>query len=402
MTPLSLMFLAGETSGDTLAAELATALRPRLLDWQDAATNAAQPLHTALAPRCFGAGRERMREAGIELVTDMTAFGVVGFSDVLKRFLALRKVFHQLLKTACERQPAAIVGVDYGGFNLRFAAAIHRRTRALNGPFNNWRPRLIQFVSPQVWASRPGRATRMEQTHDLLLSIFPFERAWYARHAPRLRVEFVGHPIFDRYPASGIRPRPPVPELLLLPGSRVGELKRHLLVLFAAVQQLRDRLPDLRVRMVLPGEPLRQLAQSLGPPPGVETQVGGLADALRQATVAIASTGTVTVECAYFGVPTVTLYKTSRSTYEIGRRLVNVTSLTMPNLLAGEAIFPEFIQDAATPDALAAATFDLLANEQQCHEIQAKLRRIVATLGGPGATGRAADAIVRLLQQAPR
>jgi lipid-A-disaccharide synthase len=239
----------------------------------------------------------------------------------------------------------------------------------------------------------------MEQTHDLLLSIFPFEQAWYARHAPRLHVKFVGHPIFDRYPASGIQHPASVPELLLLPGSRVGELKRHLPIMFAAVQQLRARLPDLRVRMVLPGEALHQLAQSLGQPPGVETQVGGLADALRQATVAIASTGTVTVECAFFGVPTVTLYKTSRSTYEIGRRLVNVTSLTMPNLLAGETIYPEFIQDAATPDALAAATFDLLTNEQRRREIQAKLRCIVATLGGPGATGRAADAIVNLLRQ---
>src|SRR5262249_47037592 len=149
---------------------------------------------------------------------------------------------------------------------------------------------------------------------------------------------------------------------LLLPGSRVGELKRHWPVMLAAARLIARE--KVRFLAVLPDERIAGLARtaavdSLSGIP-FEIQAGGLAAALGQATVALASTGTVTMECAYFGVPTVTLYKTSWSTYEIGRRLVTVPWLTMPNLLAGEPVFPEFIQSRATAENLAGAALKLL------------------------------------------
>src|SRR5207245_678170 len=129
----------------------------------------------------------------------------------------------------------------------------------------------------------------------------------------------------------------------------------------------------------------------------LEIQSGGLAEALAQATVAIASTGTVTMECAYFGVPTVALYKTSWSTYQIGKRVIRVKFLAMPNLLANESLFPEFIQHEASVENISRAALELLGDEARRKKVKARLAEIIASIGGPGASARAAAAIVGLL-----
>lgn len=148
--------------------------------------------------------------------------------------------------------------------------------------------------------------------------------------------------------------------------------------------------------MILPNESLVQLAKSLGA--NLEIQIGNLPDALAQADVAIASTGTVTMECAFFGVPTVTLYKTSWLTYEIGKRIVTVNSLTMPNLMAGEEVYPEFIQHLATPENISRAALELLQNESRRAKIKSQLEKIISSLGEPGASQRAAAAILSLFK----
>ena len=380
------MVVAGEPSGDLLAAELVRAL-------------AATP--AGAGAKFIGAGGSRMAEAGVELAFDMTQHAVVGLWEVLKNYFKFRRLFNQLLDLAVESRPDAVICVDFSGFNRRFAAALRERQREVS----EWMPRIIQYVSPQVWASRPGRVRTMERDLDLLLSIFPFEKAWYAEHAPKLRVEFVGHPMMERFQkAEGGGQRAEVeqatPVVLLLPGSREAELRRHLPVMQEALVKIRERMP-VRVMMVLPDERLRSTAQEiLGAAPGIEMQIGGLADALAQATVALASTGTVTMECACFGVPTVTLYKTSWLTYEIGRRIVSVTSLTMPNLLAGVAVFPEFIQDEATGENLARAALELLVQPARRELMREQLRKVIETLGPPGAAKRAAEAVAGLLASA--
>ena len=377
------MVIAGEPSGDLLAAELVRAL-------------AATP--AGAGAKFIGAGGPRMAEAGVELAFDMTQHAVVGLWEVLKNYLKFRRLFNQLLDLAVERRPNAVICVDFSGFNRRFAAALRERQKSIPG----WKLRVVQYVSPQVWASRPGRVRTMERDLDLLLSIFPFEQAWYAEHAPRLRVEFVGHPMMERYGKAEERKAKDegdeaVPLVLLLPGSREAELRRHLPVMQEALGKIRERMP-VRVRMVLTDERLSSFAEEiLGTTGGIELQIGGLADALARATVAMASTGTVTMECACFGVPTVTLYKTSWLTYEIGRRIVRVTSLTMPNLLAGEAVFPEFIQDEATGGNLARAALELLEQPARRESMRGQLRKVIETLGPPGAAKRAAEAVAGLL-----
>jgi len=379
VTAKTFMLIAGEASGDLLAAELVAALRDQMP-----------------SARFFGAGGPRMAATGVKLAFDMTQHAVTGLTDVLKNYFKFKRLFEQLLALAIERQPDAVIGVDFGGFNLRFGAAVKAWVR--KNPEAGWNPKIIQYVSPQVWASRPGRAKKLEADYDLLLSIFPFEKIWYSQRAPKLRVVFVGHPMLERAPAPkpALRADGAGPLVLLLPGSRKSELQRHLPVMFAAWERIQAAVPACRAKMVLPGDQLVQLARSLGCPANVKIQTGKLPAALAEAEVAIASTGTVTMECAFYGVPTVTLYKTSWLTYEIGRRIVTVKSLTMPNLLAGEEVMPEFIQHAAIGYNIAQATVKLLENGPRRAKIKKRLAQIVSTLGKPGATRRAAGAILEL------
>lgn len=405
------MLIAGEASGDMLGAELVNALRAELTAAEVAYTPDQQPLHTGLEPRFFGAGGPRMAAAGVELAFNLTDHSIIGIPTP-GAYWQGRQRFHRLLRLAIERQPDAIIGIDYNYFNLRFAHAIRQYLNHHRDYwFHVWRPKLIKYISPQVWASRESRAYQIARDYDLLLSIFPFEKEWYARRVPKLHVEFIGHPMVDRFLSEGRVPRVPNSEssasqsprpfeIVLLPGSRTKELERHLPVMLGALKLIREQERDVRAKMILPAQSLADLAKNLSTTSDVEIQIGNLPQALAQADLALASTGTVTMECAFFAVPTVTMYKTSWATYELGKRIVKVKSLTMPNLLAGEEVFPEFIQNAATPENVAKAALDLLRNESRRKSIQAKLAEIVASLDGPGASRRAARTIVDLLEPA--
>jgi lipid-A-disaccharide synthase len=396
------MLIAGEASGDLLAAELVQALRREFAEAEAVPTTDVQPLTTSLEPRFFGAGGPRMAAAGVELAFDLTAHSVIGVSDAVKRFFTFRQFFRALFQLALRRQPDAIICVDFSWFNMRFAHAIKQYVRSRHDWFHDWTPKVIRYVSPQVWASREGRAYQLERDCDLLLSIFPFEKEWYAARVPRLHVEFVGHPMAERFGkeigARGTRAgQGSPPMVLLLPGSRSGELRRHLPVLAEAAKRIAARR-EVVFCMVLPDASLLEYAQPIAKEvPRLELQVGQLEEALRLADVALTKSGTITLECAYFGVPAVVFYKTSLITYLVGRQLVHVKHLAMPNLLAGETVYPEFIQGTATADNLAAATLALLEDRARYEAVRAKLAKIVGSLGGPGASEHAAKAVVRLL-----
>lgn len=404
MRPKTLMLIAGEPSGDWLAAELIKALREELCHEAPLPGTDLQPLRAALEPRFFGAGGRLMAAAGADLALDLTAHSVVGLSDVLRNYLKFRRFFRQLYRLALDRLPDAVICVDFSGFNRRFAHAIKQHVRREQvGWFQNWHPKLIQYVSPQVWASRQGRARQVAGDYDLLLSIFPFEKDWYAQRVPNLRVEFVGNPVVERhlhghtFPFSSPKTLDPGPSVLLLPGSRRSELQRHLPVMLGALARIRAKEPETHARMVLPAPELVEQAKALGLPDDLPVQCAGLAEAMMESTVAIASTGTVTMECASYGLPTVAIYKTSWSTYQLAKRIVKVDHLAMPNLLAKEPVFPEFIQDAATPENIAAAAMELLRDPARRADLKKRLAALVQPLGTPGATRRAAQAICRLL-----
>jgi len=242
---------------------------------------------------------------------------------------------------------------------------------------------------------------------DLMLLIFPFEKKWYADRVPEFAVEFVGHPLVDRFPQARPADQAPSsnpdlftehPEVLLLPGSRRREIEKHLPVMLEAVVIIAAK-QKIRLRMVLPNEEMLALAKR-HIPTGTEInlQIGDLIQALGQAALAIASSGTVTMECAWFRVPTVVLYKTSAPTYAIGKLVVKVPHLAMPNLLAGEELFPEFIQSQASPEHLAKAGLRLLQDKTERNRILIGLDQVATQLGEPGAAPRAAQAILATLK----
>jgi lipid-A-disaccharide synthase len=383
----SFMVIAGEASGDAIAAELILALRAALSDRSEG------------APVFFGVGGEKVKAAGAELIFDLAENAVFGL-EAFTRILEFRRRFLQLLDVAIKRRPDVIVCVDFSGFNSHFARAV--RKHVAKGSVPQWNPKIVQYVSPQVWASRPWRARKLKKVVDLLLAIFPFEKAWYADRVAGMPVDFVGHPVVDRYHAQAAMASKrdydvnDAPNLLVLAGSRPSELKRHLPILSGAIALIRKVKPQAQVTMVMADHLISQ-ARSIGLPDAVTVKSAGLAEALAAADVAIAKSGTITLECAYFGVPTVAMYRTSWATYELARRIVTVPWIAMPNILANEEIFPEFVQERASSENIARSCLELLDDPARRNYVKTKLRQIAASLGDPGVNKRAAEAILELM-----
>jgi len=396
----SCMIIAGEASGDVLAAELVGALRAET-GYQETTSLELTSNPKSISPfpwQFFGVGGPKMRQAGVDLTYDLTEHAVVGLWEVIKHYPDLKRLFNRLLQMARQRMPDVIVLVDYPGFNLRFVKAIKHIVRQKLSWFNNWNPKIVYYVSPQIWAWHSSRVHQIARDVDLMLCIFPFEKAWYAERVPQFRAEYVGHPLLDRYPTFERRQHRPAcpPLVLLLPGSRERELKKHLPEMLNSSQVLSGN-QKARFRVVAPNHALAEYARKLAAnQPEIEIAVGQLASSFIEATAAVASSGTVTMECAYFGIPTVVIYKTSWSTYQLGKRFIRVKYLAMPNLLAGESIFPELIQHEACASKIASELQKFLSEPSLRESIQRKLESVISSLGMPGGAARAARSILRL------
>jgi len=355
------MFIVGEASADAHAASLIRELRRQSPD-----------------VRLFGAGGPKMREAGMELLLDLTEHAVVGLVEVLKNYGKFRRIFNDLLAEVEKRNPDAVVLVDFPGFNLRFAKAVKQRFP---------RTKVIYYISPQLWAWHASRAKQIERDVDLMLVIFPFEKDWYANHAPKLRVEFVGHPFADRV---GANPKSEVRNsklVLLMPGSREREVAK----IWPIMAKVVDLMPD-DVQFVAAA--VNEQAAAMIQHAHVSVEVGKAQELMPRATVAITASGTATMECAFSGCPMIVVYKVNWLTYFVGRRVVTVNWLAMPNVIAGRAIVPEFIQGDAKPDRIATAARELLENASKREAMQKDLAAVVSSLGGPGAGERAARLIL--------
>jgi lipid-A-disaccharide synthase len=384
MTPKTIMIVAVDPSGDANAADLVKALAEAAPDVQ-----------------FIGAGGPRMAEAGVRLSFNLTDHAAIGPVDAIKNLGSFLRRRRHLADLARDRKPELIILVDSYTFNQPLARSIKKHVRAQSETQPNWSPKIIQYTSPQIWGSRPGRAEKMARNIDLLLCLYPFEKDWYARRGTPMRVEFVGHPMFDRHttpPAASVdetRLAEENPIIVLLPGSRADELKRHLPVMLAAAREIAAARP-VRFKLVALNEKMADEMRSfqVAGAPQVEIQTGQLAEALSGATLAITKTGTITLECAYFGVPTLAMYKVSPLFYFLARPFITVKYLAWPNLLADEPVVPEFIQGQASGENLAKAALELLADAPRRSAIRTKLGQIIQSLGGPGSTRRATAIIL--------
>ncbi len=364
--------VAGEASGDTRAAEL---------------MRAARALDAELA--FIGAGGPRMQALAGEPFDNWAAeAGVLGLWDVLRRYGYFRAKFHAMLGAIAAARPGAVLLVDYPGFNLRLAKALRRRMPGL---------RIFYYVSPQVWAWNRGRIPKMAKSLDLMMCIFPFEKPLY--EASGLRTEFVGHPIADQLSREVIgAPRDPL-LLGLFPGSREREVRRIFPVLAGAAAWVRESRPDVRFAAAAATEAHAALMRAMAAESGVgiAITVGGAHGLMQRAGAGIVCSGTATLEAAFFGLPYCLVYKTAWLTFAVGKRLVKVRHLGIVNILAGRTVVREFIQDAATPAALADEALRLLNNAEARAKLSAELTGIAASLGGAGAGAQAARVLLDAL-----
>jgi len=369
----SIYVVAGEVSGDRLAADLVRVLKKRNPEL-----------------RVYGAGGSMLRAAGQEQSFDLARHAVVGLTDVLRNLPKFLMFFRQVKAEILKRKPDVVILVDYPGFNLRLAKALHRE----NPP-----PAIVYYVSPQVWAWKAGRAKAMERILERLLVIFPFEVEWFSRNAPNLKTKWVGHPLADRWIEQGRGQAPDgCPCIALLPGSRPKEISRHWPVLLETAARIVREQRNVRFVSLATGPEMRQRLEEAWakfPTSGVSLDIvsGQSLTLLNRCTMAMVASGTATLECAMAGLPMLVIYKTSWFTYLLGRLLVKLPYLSMVNVLAGEKVVPEFLQSAATPQRLATAALQILRNPRGTERMAQRIRDVAAKLGGPGAAERAADQV---------
>ena len=357
------LVVSGDPSGDLHAASLIRALKSQAPDVRVAAVGGASS-----------------RAAADEFIEDLASRGVTGFWEPALKIRFLLMLAGRLGDFIRTRRPDAVICVDYYGFNRR----------VLSLAKDSGIP-AFYFVSPQVWASRPGRVKVLKRLVQKMLVIFPFEESLYREAG--VPVEFVGHPLLDLIPQAARRSADGQTSIVgLLPGSRSSELKRHLPVFFEAFRLLRQQHRSLQgLLFAAPSQP----DLSYGTLPDGVMLVRDR-DYQQRATldVAICSSGTATLENALLGVPMVVVYKLSWLTYAIARALVTVPHIAMANLLAGKAVVPELIQHHATPARVAAEAAAILDDPLKAAAVRAALLAVRRSLGEPGAAERAAAAVL--------
>ena len=368
------MISCGEPSGDLYAGALATEI-----------------LRADPSASISGFGGDRLQQAGASLVGHFSGISVTGLLEVARVLPQTYAMYRRLVRHAAEWRPDVFVAIDFPDFNFRLARSIRR----LGIP-------VIYYISPQLWAWRPGRMRTMREIADRVLVIFEFEKAIYER--ANVPVDWVGHPLLDVMPPSeprgtfvrsvGLAPGKPV--VALLPGSRRNELREILPRLVDAANRIRQVVPD--VQFVVARAPhlhddLFTPLESLSSAPKVIVE-GQTDRVLAEADVAIVASGTVTVQAALHGCPMVVVYRLSPVTYALGRRFVLVDTFAMANLVAGRRVVPELIQDDFTASAVADHAIGLIRDTGRREKMRADLRTVKAALGAPGASARAAAIVV--------
>jgi lipid-A-disaccharide synthase len=369
------MISCGEPSGDLYAGALAVEIRRREPD-----------------AAIFGLGGQRLMAGGGELLADYRGLSVTGLVEALRVLPRSMAVLNRLIDTARSERPQAVVLVDFPDFNFRLGAAIKR----LGIP-------IIYYIGPQLWAWRSGRMEVMKRLADRVLVIFPFEEALYKDAG--VPVQFVGHPLVDLARAQeskaafldelGLDSSRPI--VALLPGSRPNEVERLLVVLRDAVQEIHNRLPSAQFVIARAPALDNRLFSTVSWAEVRPVEVlARTDDVLAVADVAITASGTATVQTALHGKPMVVVYRLSPLSYRLGRRFVRVEDVAMVNIIAGRRIVPELIQDDCTPERVANETLSLLTNPEKAEAARCALQEVRERLGRPGASARAAEAVLEV------
>ncbi|HEX2788976.1 MAG TPA: lipid-A-disaccharide synthase [Steroidobacteraceae bacterium] len=380
---LRVAMVAGETSGDALGAALIAALRER-----------SGPIEF------LGVAGPRMLAAGCVPLADADELAVMGLIEPLKHLPRLLRLRSMLIERISAWKPDVFIGIDSPAFNLGLAGKFRSRGIAT-----------VQYVSPQVWAWRPGRVRKIARRCDLVLCLLPFEPEFYRTHA--VRAEFVGHPLADQIPLlpdraaarAALAVDAQLPVVALLPGSRVGELRQLAAPFIAAAIELSRRRPGLLLLAPMANGAVRaEFERALAAAPqaarlNLRLLDGQARGVLTAADAALVASGTATLEALLCRCPMVVAYRVGAVTALLLRtlRLIRLPYFSLPNLLAGESLVPEFAQEAVTSDNLSAALERALDDVVRREYLQREFLQVHESLRAGGAAS-AAQAVLRLLR----
>jgi len=376
------MIVAGEASGDGHAGRLVRALR-----------NERPETHFEF----FGAAGPKMREAGVEAVVESDGLSIVGLAEIGRALPMFLRASRDLRAAAARRKPDVVVLVDFPDFNLKLAKSLKKLGL-----------KIVYYISPQLWAWRKYRTKTVRNSVDLMLAILPFEQAWYAQHGVS-HVEYVGNPLAREVHADqskeefcrdhGLDSSQPI--ISLLPGSRNKEIVRILPVMMDAAASIASTIPSAQFVIAVSSSPNRQDVEMVL---GKQKERGSYLivenetyNCLNASEAAAVTSGTATLETAIIGTPMAVVYKTSALNYFLLERFIDVQHYGLVNLIAGERVARELIQSDFTADAVAGEILELLEPENNA-AMRVKLKAVSEKLGHGGASRRAAQAILRTME----
>jgi lipid-A-disaccharide synthase len=384
MSKLKIMLIAGEASGDLHGAELVKEIKRQ------------RP-----SAQVLGFGGPRMRQAGMRLDLDLASRSVIGFLEVVRHLAFFRRAFNLACRLWRNEKPDVVVPIDYPGFNLRFSKWAHQKGGSV-----------CYYISPQVWAWKAGRVRQMKRFLDKILVLFPFEAPLYKKEG--LPCVFVGHPLMDQVrnlaPAARVRRARGWGKneklVGLLPGSREQEIRWLLPVMLETAQRMSAARPGLRFFILkaphLPAslfDPLLKAFKGRLRAEVVQAGPGENPYALRRCfDLALVASGTATLETALLGTPFVILYRVNALSYQIGKRLIRLPYIGLANVVAGKKVVPEFIQKDLKPGLIAREALALLEDPRRRREQLGQLKKALQSLGGAGASARAAREVIAMAE----
>jgi len=375
--PKCIMIIAGEASGDLHGAKLVQAMLAR-------------------DPSLFicGVGGRALRAAGVRILVEASQLAVVGITEVFSKIGSLLKGASRVKKLLRSLNPDLLIIIDFPDFNLHAASIAKKQGIPV-----------FYYISPQIWAWRKGRIKTIKRRVDHVGVILPFEEDFYREHG--VPVTFVGHPLLDDgalsqddKPTGAQDARPFIG---LLPGSRDKEVIRNLPAMIGAAARIQQRYPDIQFcvsRAPTVAESLMtHILETSGSHVDISITTDPVGTVFNQCRLVIAVSGTVTLEAAISGTPTVIIYSVSPLSYWIGRALIHVTQIGLINLIAGKEIVPELIQKEAAPKPIADCVLTLLEEPEKLETMRRELLQARERLGKPGASERAAGLAFELLER---
>jgi len=375
---MKIMISVGEASGDLHGASVANALKLLQPDVQ-----------------LVGMGGQAMRDAGVDIIYDIADLGVIGFVEVVKNLRRLFKLRDFLSDYMEQERPDVLVIIDYPGFNVRLAKVAQQKGIPV-----------VSYISPSAWAWGKGRAKELAQIVERVAAIFPFEADVYREAGAK--VTFVGHPLLDIVKPAMERDealrhfdaRSDQYHILLMPGSRQQEITSLLPDMLAAGEKIVEQVPNcqffLPVASTISREMLQNIIDKYKVP--VTVTIGNNYDLMNVCDLAIASSGTATLETSLMKVPTVIVYRLATLTYVLGKLLVKIPDIGLPNIIAGRRIMPELLQSEVTPANIARQSIALLTDKSVREQAMADLTEVREKLGETGAVNRVAQVIMEVAQ----